>query len=211
MGKRGDEEFCVKCIMDGLEKRVWEKRVKNATPSAAILTPSATRTRGIGGAVRGQEEKIERESHLAQSGLADLNNLMSHAREMAQLARATSHKLDQKSEDAKLDEVAKLRGIMINLGIDNNLEEKGLESEIALVARPLMDRTGGMVLLEEVYCALNRARGSQLASPDEIYAAAKNIERHLPSAGLKYKKYASGIAVLQDNTLSDNAIVDQVR
>merc|ERR1712142_245486 len=80
----------------------------------------------------------------------------------------------------------------------------------ALVARPLMDRTGGMVLLEEVYCALNRARGSQLASPDEIYAAAKNIERHLPSAGLKYKKYASGIAVLQDNTLSDNAIVDQI-
>lgn len=67
-----------------------------------------------------------------------------------------------------------------------------------------------MVILEEIYCALNRARGTSLVSPDEIFHAAKHIHTNYPSAGLKYKKYKSGIAVLQDNTLSDNAIVDQV-
>mgnify|MGYP000637956394 CR=1 FL=1 len=67
-----------------------------------------------------------------------------------------------------------------------------------------------MVILEEIYCALNRARGTALVSPDEIYHAAKHIDQNYPRAGLKYKKYKSGIAVLQDNTISDNAIVDQV-
>lgn len=169
------------------------------------------RSRGIGAAVRGQEEKHEKEVSLQSAGLQDLNTLMTHAKEMAKLARATNERLQKKAKDNnQMDEVAKLRGIMMNLGIDNDAAEKGLDSEIAMVARPLLQRQGGMVILEEIYCALNRARGTALVSPDEIYHAAKHIETNFPQAGLKYKKYKSGIAVIQDNSLSDNAIVDQV-
>jgi ESCRT-II complex subunit VPS36 len=95
--------------------------------------------------------------------------------------------------------------------LDENLDgHGGLESEIARVARPLLELQGGMVLLEEVYCAVNRARGTSLVSPDEVYSAAKHIAEKCPQAGLKYKKYKSGITVLQDNSISDNAIIDEV-
>jgi len=213
VSKKGDEEFCVRSIMDALKRRVWENTPPELSPAVnRILAPaSSSRMRGIGAAVRGQEQKHERETNLTSAGLQDLNNLMAHAKEMAQLARATSQRLDQKTDDnTQMDDVARLRGIMMNLGIDNDIADQRLESEISMVARPLIARNRGMVLLEEIYCALNRARGTALVSPDEILHAAKNIEKIYPQAGLKYKKYKSGIAVLQDNTLSDNAIVDQV-
>ena len=143
----------------------------------------------------------------------DLSNLMSHAKEMAVLARATSARLEQKSKDgSNMDEVARLRGIMLDLGVDTNVgnSKNNLESEIGVVSRSLLPKGGGMALLEEVFCALNRARGTELVSPDEIYHAAKHIETTLPSAGLKFKKYKSGICVLIDNSLTESAIIDKV-
>jgi len=64
--------------------------------------------------------------------------------------------------------------------------------------------------MEEVYCALNRARGSELVSPEEVYSAAKVISKTYPAAGLVFKKYDSGIAVLQDSSLSDTAVVERL-
>ena len=64
--------------------------------------------------------------------------------------------------------------------------------------------------MEEVYCALNRARGSELVSPEEVYSAAKAISKTYPAAGLLFKKYDSGIAVLQDSSLSDTAVVERL-
>ena len=83
-----------------------------------ILAPVSSKSRGIGGAVRGQEQKHEQESNLQSLGLQDLDNLMAHAKEMATLARATSSRLEKKAHDnSKMDDVAKLRGIMMNLGM----------------------------------------------------------------------------------------------
>ena len=65
-------------------------------------------------------------------------------------------------------------------------------------------------VMEEVYCALNRARGSELVSPEEVYSAAKSISKTYPAAGLLFKKYDSGIAVLQDSSLSDTAVVERL-
>lgn len=213
MTQKGSEEFCVETIMKALKNRVWEQQKSSPTQATmGILAPVSSKSRGIGGAVRGQEQKHEQESNLQSLGLQDLNNLMAHAKEMATLARATSSRLEKKAHDnSKMDDVAKLRGIMMNLGLDENLDgHGGLESEIARVARPLLELQGGMVLLEEVYCAVNRARGTSLVSPDEVYSAAKHIAEKCPQAGLKYKKYKSGITVLQDNSISDNAIIDEI-
>jgi len=219
MNKKGDETFCVEKIMKSLQNRVWERQtlspIAGVSPDTMkILTPqNQLRTRGVGGAVRNQEQKHERETTLQSAGLQDLSNLMSHAKEMAVLARATSARLEQKSKDgSNMDEVARLRGIMLDLGVDTNVgnSKNNLESEIGVVSRSLLPKGGGMALLEEVFCALNRARGTELVSPDEIYHAAKHIETTLPSAGLKFKKYKSGICVLIDNSLTESAIIDKV-
>ena len=75
MHKKGDETFCVQNIMRSLQNRVWEKQslspVSGVSPSTMkMLTPAGQpKTRGLGGAVRGQEEKHERENILQSAGL----------------------------------------------------------------------------------------------------------------------------------------------
>ena len=53
---------------------------------------------------------------------------------------------------------------------------------------------------------MNRARGTKLVAPDEVYQAAKNIELKYPQGGVVYYCYPSGIKVLKDATLSDESI-----
>ena len=94
-------------------------------------------------------------------------------------------------------------------GIGDVESDSKLEGEIARAAHPLIVRQGGAILLEEVYCAVNRARGTKLVAPDEVYQAAKGIEKKYPQGGVVYHCYPSGIKVLKDATLSDEAISGQ--
>ena len=68
-------------------------------------------------------------------------------------------------------------------GIDDNVDYSNglsLESEITRAAHTLIKIQGGITLLEDVYCAVNRARGTQLVSPEEVLASSKNIEKKYP-------------------------------
>lgn len=58
--------------------------------------------------------------------------------------------------------------------------------------------------LPDVYCLFNRARGSELVSPDDLLAAAKMFE----SAGLSLclRTFASGVRVIQGRQHTDEAV-----
>ena len=58
--------------------------------------------------------------------------------------------------------------------------ENQIEAEIARVAHPIMRLQGGIILLEDVYCAVNRARGAQLVSPEEVLLASRQIAKKYP-------------------------------
>lgn len=193
-------------ISRALVDRTWEK---SQTKSQPVLTPTG-QTRGIGGIVKKKEAKIEKDKTLSERGLADLDTLMQHAKELSHLAKSTSSRIETK-QGSNLDEAAQLRGIMMSLGISSEVEsDSKLEGEIARAAHPLITRHGGAILLEEVFCAVNRARGTKLVAPDEVYQAAKNIELKYPQGGVVYYCYPSGIKVLKDATLSDESISDKI-
>ena len=68
-------------------------------------------------------------------------------------------------------------------GLEENLDEtceNQIEAEIARVAHPIMRLQGGIILLEDVYCAVNRARGTQLVSPEEVLLASRQIAQKYP-------------------------------
>ncbi|CBY32685.1 unnamed protein product [Oikopleura dioica] len=204
VAKKGQEEFAVQLIQRALEERVWEKQARN--PAIPGILAASGKSRGIGAVVKSQEAKHEKENQMTSEGLQDLKKLMKHADDLAKLAQTAATKVDGQ------DEVAKLRSMMMSLGLQNEDRDLqlGLEKELAVVCRPLLEKSGGMMVMEEVYCALNRARGSELVSPEEVYSAAKVISKTYPAAGLVFKKYDSGIAVLQDSSLSDTAVVDRL-
>jgi ESCRT-II complex subunit VPS36 len=47
-----------------------------------------------------------------------------------------------------------------------------------LLASNRLRRLGGMITLSDVYCLYNRARGTELVSPDDVLEASKLL-RHL--------------------------------
>ena len=50
---------------------------------------------------------------------------------------------------------------------------RDLPAQLADFLRPVMERAGGMMPLPDVYCLFNRARGTELVSPDDLLAAAQ--------------------------------------
>lgn len=67
---------------------------------------------------------------------------------------------------------------------------------------------GGMITLTDVYCRVNRARGLELLSPEDIL----NASRQLASLGLPIvlRVFDSGVMVLQSRSHDDNVIVDVI-
>ena len=66
----------------------------------------------------------------------------------------------------------------------------------------ILKRLGGIASLVDLYCLYNRARGTELVSPDDFLKAAELINNL--NCGLLYKKYKSGvISIAQVSTAGD--------
>jgi ESCRT-II complex subunit VPS36 len=63
---------------------------------------------------------------------------------------------------------------------------------------------GGMITLPDAYCLLNKARGTEPVSPDDLYHASKIIDTL--NIGIKFKSFDTGVLVLQLDTMSDDHI-----
>lgn len=65
-----------------------------------------------------------------------------------------------------------------------------------------------MMTLTDVYCRVNRARGLELLSPEDLLHAS----RHLASLGLPIvlRTFDSGVMVLQVLSHDDNAVADRI-
>jgi len=66
-----------------------------------------------------------------------------------------------------------------------------------------------MIPLPDVYCYFNRARGSELISPDDLYRACVLFEDlNLP---VRLRRFDSGVLVVQSSTHNDTTIAAQMR
>jgi ESCRT-II complex subunit VPS36 len=85
----------------------------------------------------------------------------------------------------------------------------GLATELGqFLVKPLADQNG-MLLLHDVYCMYNRARGGiQLISPtDLINACSQFTNLGIP---MVLHEFASGVIVIRDAALNDDAVVAKV-
>lgn len=66
-----------------------------------------------------------------------------------------------------------------------------LAGEVEKFLGTIMDKFGGVVGLVDLYCMYNRARGTDLISPDDLKIACQKINES--SAKFMLKKYPSGV------------------
>lgn len=143
----------------------------------------------------------------------DLDALMSKASDMVKLAESISAKLSSKEEavDDELEsEFKKMLGeLSLSSAVTKEMAGSAFSLELArqlgeFVVKLLERRKAHVISLADVYCLYNRARGSNLVSPNDLYEAAITCD-HL-SLPITLKKLDSGLLVFQLCTCGQDPI-----
>lgn len=219
--KEGKSEF-LEIFHKVLEKKSWEKGiVSDKQPELPLPEPVfSSSNAGVSGIIRRQERTMQSVDTLAKSALSDLDALMLRAREaIAVVQRYASYTDENHNNNDAMSETTsqaaeknEMETIMQNIGIISPVTKFSAGRMYhAQLARQMADlllqqgrlaRLGGMITLTDLYCLFNRARGTELVSPDDLLKAA-TLTGSL-SLGVKLRVFpSSGVKVLQDVLYSE--------
>ncbi|GFS35384.1 vacuolar protein-sorting-associated protein 36 [Trichonephila inaurata madagascariensis] len=193
----GDKEF-FNALSDAIAKKAWED------PSAAYPKGKQYRA-GIVGIERQIRDRNEATGETISEAFEDLKNLMKMAKEMVNLSKSVSQKLREKQSDITEDETIQFKSYLLSLGINDPVTKSEYGSgstfhfELArqlseTLFKPLKE-AGGILSLTEVYCRVNRARGVELISPEDLLNACLMLDKL--TGPVKLYKFDSGVMVLR--------------
>jgi len=77
-----------------------------------------------------------------------------------------------------------------------------------LSAQSRLDRMGGLITLTDLYCLLNRARGSELVSPDDLLQSAHLLVRL--DVGMYLRRFPSGALCVQSQGFDEDGMCAKI-
>ncbi|CAA0831456.1 Vacuolar protein sorting-associated protein 36 [Striga hermonthica] len=224
-GKTDPDPFLAK-FWEAWRGMAWEAQEKSesgegsASGSLAIRVPVV----GVAGILRKEQELWESTDKNLQDAFQDLNALMSKAKEMVMLAEKMRLKLLSGSNnqisganDDEMGSKEEMQDWLLSVGIVSPvtketagaLYHQQLSRQLADFVKIPLERAGGMINLIDVYCLFNRARGTELISPDDLLQASSLWEKFDVSVMLR--KFDSGVMVIQSKTHSDEEVFARIR
>ncbi|CAL8267988.1 unnamed protein product [Merluccius merluccius] len=213
--EHGQIEFFRRLTEEMTQKR-WEKTVPQTVSTATGSQTGKTRAVGIVGIERKIEQKRKETDKNISEAFEDLSQLMVKAKEMVELSRSIANKIKDKQGDITEDETIRFKSYLLSMGIANPVtrETHGsgthyhmqLANQLGdMLLAPLEGERGGMMALTEVYCLVNRARGMELLSPEDLVNACKMFESmKLP---LRLRVFDSGVMVVQLQSHSEEEMI----
>uniref|UniRef100_I3M4M9 Vacuolar protein-sorting-associated protein 36 n=1 Tax=Ictidomys tridecemlineatus TaxID=43179 RepID=I3M4M9_ICTTR len=192
-----------------LSEEMTQRRWENMPVSQSIQTnrgpqPGRVRAVGIVGIERKLEEKRKETDKNISEAFEDLSKLMIKAKEMVELSKSIANKIKEKQGDITEDETIRFKSYLLSMGIANPVTRETygsgtqyhmqLAKQLAGILQVPLER-GGIMSLTEVYCLVNRARGMELLSPEDLVNACKMLEAlKLP---LRLRVFDSGVMVIE--------------
>uniref|UniRef100_A0A8C5P7C8 Vacuolar protein-sorting-associated protein 36 n=1 Tax=Leptobrachium leishanense TaxID=445787 RepID=A0A8C5P7C8_9ANUR len=170
---------------------------------------------GIVGIERKLEEKRKETDKNISEAFEDLSKLMDKAKEMVELSKSIANKIKDKQGDISEDETIRFKSYLLSMGIANPVtrETHGsgthfhmqLAKQLAKMLQTPLEERGGIMSLTEVYCLVNRARGMELLSPEDLVNACKMLESlKLP---LRLRIFDSGVMVIELQSHNEEEMV----
>ncbi|CAL1673112.1 unnamed protein product [Lasius platythorax] len=225
--KEGLDSNLITQLSDTIMKRVWElaptaglialNDAHNSRGNSKLLPQIKTRT-GIIGIERSLQEKQKETDQSISLAFQDLTKLMDMAKDMVAISKTISAKIRERQGDITEDETVRFKAYLMSLGIDDPVTRDAYKSrneyfeqlakQLAYILEEPIKEVGGMMTLTDVYCRVNRARGLELLSPEDLLHAS----RRLAPLGLPIvlRSFDSGVMVLQIRSHDDNAVVDRI-
>lgn len=181
---------------------------------------------GVGGLIRKREDARSVTDSMAQAALSDLDGLMKNARDIVQVVEKYSHLMAESQSPDGMSETSteigernEMESILQNIGIISpvtklsagRLYHHQLAQQIAdlLHSKNCLSRMGGMATVTDVYCIYNRARGTELVSPDDFYQAVILLDK-VPALRLRVREFDSGVRVIEETGLNMQNIFSRI-
>ena len=229
-----DRDNFAKSLNRSLQRRAWEESARAAEKKkSSSVEVLAGRKVGVDAILTRNKLKHKEAERLTDDVFAkggDVERLMDEAGELvaiinkyvATLDRTTA---DQQQNDQEAADNARLTGMLMDMGMTSALSKSqatgggsgGKAAYYQTVARQLSDflrynnklkDAGGMMTLTDVYCLFNRARGTNLISPDDLLMALPWMEKL--DLGMKKREFESGVVVVQDDSFDDAKMADKL-
>nr|XP_033804767.1 vacuolar protein-sorting-associated protein 36 [Geotrypetes seraphini] len=213
--EHGQIEF-FRRLSEEITQRRWERTsVSQALP--LNRGPQAGRIKAVGivGIERKLEEKRKETDKNISEAFEDLSNLMDKAKEMVELSKSIANKIKDKQGDITEDETIRFKSYLLSMGIANPVTRETygsgthyhmqLAKQLARILQTPLEERGGIMSLTEVYCLVNRARGMELLSPEDLVNACKMLESlKLP---LRLRIFDSGVMVIELQSHNEEEMV----
>jgi len=169
---------------------------------------------GITGIEKKMSLKAKQNNANISKAFGDLDNLMEMAKPMVKLAQNISAKIRDKQGEITEDETVQFKSYLLSLGIDDPITKDsagsdkkyyhGLAKEMFLVLDQPIQDAGGLMTLTDAFVRINRARGLELVSPDDVLLASKALkETSLP---MSLHTFDSGVMVLRTSNHSEEEV-----
>ncbi|GAQ79510.1 EAP30/Vps36 family protein [Klebsormidium nitens] len=193
-------------------------RQDGSQPSRAFTTAHA----GVSGILKREEAQAKQADETLQEAFGDLNALMSKAKDMVALAERIRMRLAGSSggtgggTDEGEGSRQEMQDLLLSVGIASPVTRENagalyhqqLSRQLSDFVGPLLVKSNGMMALVDVYCFFNRARGTELISPDDLLQACRLWER--VNAPVRLRRFESGVLIVQARGHSDEAIFAQL-
>ncbi|XP_053976438.1 vacuolar protein-sorting-associated protein 36 [Hylaeus anthracinus] len=226
--KDGVDRYFIKHLSFTFIRRTWEiapimpvdQSNSNMQNSSGVPKPPQRikpRT-GIIGIERSLQEQQKVTDDSISMAFQDLRKLMEMAKDMVSISKTISAKIRERHGDITEDETVRFKSYLMSLGIDDPVTRdaykssneyfKQLAKQLADILEEPIKEVGGMMTLTDVYCRVNRARGLELLSPEDLLNASRQLAPlNLP---IVLRTFDSGVMVLQIRSHNDNAIVEMI-
>ncbi|XP_068216021.1 vacuolar protein-sorting-associated protein 36 [Palaemon carinicauda] len=200
-----------------LQRVMGEKQWERTAPAIPQASRGTQKTHtGILGIERAIQAKQQATNQNISRAFEDLKNLMGLAKEMVMLSRNISNKIKEHSGDVSSDDTVQFRSYLLSLGIDDPVTREtfgsandyhlNLAKELSQALEEAVKEAGGVMLLSEVYCRINRARGLELLSPEDVLHACQVMRKlNLP---IVLHTFESGVQVVQSAGLDQKKVVE---
>ncbi|KAL9655166.1 hypothetical protein ABK040_008941 [Willaertia magna] len=183
--------------------------------------PFETKNAGVAGIMKRIEEQNEEERKEMDEAFSDLRTLMEKAKDMVDLAESFKNKVVERMKmsdnEENKEEEDEMLNFLLTLGLASPVTKQSSGAQYhQQLARQLVDfldkvieeRYEGVITLTDAYCLYNRARGTDLISPEDMHQACSLFSKlKLP---MKLKKFDSGVVVIQSSKYSDDRMADEI-
>lgn len=183
-----------------------------------MVTPSEQPGRVYGGLAAIQRRKEEQTAYTGaqiSDAFSDLESLKEKSRHMVTIAEQIKGKLARNELDGTTEEMKEIQSVMFNMGMASDFStqvskdtsgkmyHQALALEVEQFLSTIIDNFGGVVGLVDLYCMYNRARGTDLISPDDLLIACQKMHQASNKFGLR--NYPSGVITVQSKMFNEDA------